>query len=392
VLPVPRYGVDTLAELLPSIAASLGVAGEVNALGLPPARRVCLLLVDGLGERLLRAHADLAPFLNSLSGPTAPDGARDGARDKAPDGGRPPATLTTAFPSTTATSLAVLGTGLPPGAHGLVGYTVAVPGTGRLMNSLRWDDAVDPRAWQPCPTVLERAADSGVRVTQVNSPRFEESGLTLAALRGGHYQGAEAISDRVPAVASALRAGERSLVYTYYAELDATGHALGVGSDRWRERLAFVDRLAARLVAALPADGVLYVTADHGMLDVAETDRLDLALHPELTEDVLLLGGEPRARYLYTRAGAADEVAERWSRMVGDRAWVFTRARAVELGLFGPRVEPWVLPRIGDVVVAAAGPLSFVHTVAEPSESRVVGAHGSLTEVERHVPLLVATR
>lgn len=378
-VPVPRYGVDTLGELLPSIAASLGVAGEVNSLGLPPARRVCLLLVDGLGERLLRAHADLAPFLSSLGGATPTDG------------GPALTTLTTGFPSTTATSLTALGTGLPPGTHGMVGYTVAVPGMGRLMNSLRWDGAVDPRAWQPCPTVLERAAADGVRVSQVNSPRFHDSGLTVAALRGGDYLGVESISDRVPAVADAVRAGERSLVYTYYAELDATGHAVGVGSDRWRERLAFVDRLAAQLAAALPADAVLYVTADHGMLDVAEADRLDLALHSELTEDVLLLGGEPRARYLYTRAGAAPQVAERWASSLGDRAWVFTRDEAVALGLFGPTVEPRVLPRIGDVVVASAGSLAVVHTVAEPSESRVVGAHGSLTDVERHVPLLVAT-
>jgi len=39
-------------------------------------------------------------------------------------------TLTAGFPSTTVTSLGSLGTGLPPSAHGMLGYQVAIPGTG----------------------------------------------------------------------------------------------------------------------------------------------------------------------------------------------------------------------------------------------------------------------
>ena len=58
------------------------------------------------------------------------------------------------MPSTTATSLTSLGTGLVPGAHGLVGFTSRIPGTDRLLNALFWDKDVDPLEWQPHPTAF----------------------------------------------------------------------------------------------------------------------------------------------------------------------------------------------------------------------------------------------
>ena len=50
---------------------------------------------------------------------------------------------TAGVPSTTAASLTSFGTGLTPGAHGLVGFTSRVPGTDKLLNALLWDKDVD---------------------------------------------------------------------------------------------------------------------------------------------------------------------------------------------------------------------------------------------------------
>ena len=110
--PVPRYGTGSLADLLPTIATGLGMTGLATTMELAPADRACVFLIDGLGWELLRAHPEEAPFLTSLLG-TSFNGS-----------GRP---LTAGFPSTTATSLASVGTGLPPGAHGLPGYTWRTP-------------------------------------------------------------------------------------------------------------------------------------------------------------------------------------------------------------------------------------------------------------------------
>ncbi|MGH3342607.1 MAG: alkaline phosphatase family protein [Carbonactinosporaceae bacterium] len=373
-MPVPRYGAAALSDLLPSVLAALGVPGEPNTLGLAPAPRACVLLVDGLGLELLRAHPAAAPYLTRyLTGLPGSGETR---------------VLTAGFPATTATSLGSVGTGLPPGGHGLVGYLVAVPRAGRLMNSLRWDPEVDPELWQPQATVFERAAAAGVAVSQVAPGAFQRSGLTRAALRGTRYVAAESGGERVATAAGMLSASERALVYVYVGDLDATGHRNGCGSDAWRAQLGQLDLMVAQLAERLPAGAVLYVTADHGMVDVAPERRVDFDREPRLSEGVLLLGGEARARHVYTRPGAADDVLAAWRERLGDRMWVVSRDEAVAGGWFGPAVTDWVLPRIGDVLAAAYDDVAVVTPADEPLESALIGHHGSMTPAEQCVPLL----
>ena len=366
---LPAYGVRSLGELLPSIAAALAPEGEAlrGPLGLAPVRRAVVLLIDGLGWQLLADNVDIAPTLAAAMV-------------------EPP--LTSAFPSTTATSLATLGTGLPPGSHGVTGLMVRVPGTSTVMNSLTWENGLAPRVWQPWPTVFEQLLAAGVAVTRVGPAPFEGSGLTEATLRGGDYVAVASAGQRAAAIVAALERGDRSLVYAYHGDLDHTGHLSGCGSLAWREELALVDAAVARIVALLPADAALWVTGDHGMVDVSAEDRVDLADEPTLSAGLSHLAGEPRARHLHVRDGAAEDVLNAWAGRLGDRAWVCSRAQAVAQGWFGA-VEPRVVERIGDVVVAARESLSVVdRRVDPPGLLTLIGHHGSLTPAEVEVPLL----
>jgi hypothetical protein len=364
---VPGYGENTLADLSDSVLASLGVPGSANPLGLAPADRVCVLLIDGLGWDLLRSHRSAAPVLAGLL--------------------ETGCWLTAGFPSTTVTSLGSLGTARPPGQHGLLGYQVRVPETGQLLNQLRWDKAVDPVAWQPLPTVFERCAAAGVSAIRVAAGAFRNSGLSVAAMRGADYRAADTLGALVARTASALGEGRRSLVLVYTGDLDATGHAWGCTSPAWRFQLAHVDRLVEQLAAALPAGTALYVTADHGMVDVPASERTDADAVPELRDGVALLAGEGRARHVYAVPGAAADVLARWQATLGDSAWVVSRDEAVDAGWFGS-VAPAAAARIGDVVAAMRGRSAVVATQAEPRESALVGMHGSLTAAEQRVPLL----
>jgi type I phosphodiesterase/nucleotide pyrophosphatase len=364
---LPRYAESSLDALATSILASLAVPGEPNPLQLPEAERVCLLLVDGLGWELLSAHPAAAPFLSELAMTSAP--------------------LTAGFPATTATSLGTLGTGRPPGQHGLLGYQVAIPGTGGLLNALRWDASIDPVSWQPGSTIFERAAAAGVAAFRAAPGSFRKSGLSVAAMRGAQYLPADTVGALVSRSSAALAGASPAMAMVYYGDLDATGHVLGCGSDAWQYQLAHVDKLAEQLAAAVPHGTVLYVTADHGMTDVPLADRVDVDARPELRDGLALLGGEPRARHLYCRAGAAGDVLRTWREVLGDRAWVASREQAIADGWFGP-VDGAFKARIGDVVVAPSGPSAIVATRAEPRESALVGMHGSLTQADQLVPLL----
>lgn len=374
--PVPAYGSGSLADLLPTLAAGMGVPGTTAAIPeLTPADRNCVFLIDGLGWEQLKAHPEEAPFMSALLGSSFGDT------------GRP---LTTGFPATTATSLASVGTGLPPGAHGLPGYTARNPETGQLMNQLRWYPWTPPEVWQPYPTVFQLADRAGVHTAQVSAPHFQNTPLTKIALSGGTFHGRLTGEDRMDLAAEQLAAGDRSLVYTYYSEVDGNGHRYGVDSDAWRGQLMYVDRLVQRLAEQLPPRTALYVTADHGMLDIpfGPEHRIDFDEDWELRAGVALLGGEGRARHVYAVPGAASDVLAVWREVLGEQFWVAGRDEAVAAGWFGPQVDERVLGRVGDVVAAARDDMLIIASEREPKESVLVGNHGSMTPVEQLVPLL----
>ncbi len=363
---VPSYGSRTLAELGASVLSSVGGSAP-NVLGLPRVRRACLLIVDGLGWELLRAHPAAAPFLSELAMNARP--------------------LTAGFPATTVTSLTTLGTGAAPGQHGVLGYQVVIPGENRLLNGLRWDERVDPEQWQPRPTIYQRAVDADIAAYHVAARPFRRSGLTRAAMRGAQYRPADSMGALAGEAALALTESDNAIVTVYHGDLDATGHIFGVESDAWYYQLAHVDKLAEQIAGALPGDAALYVTADHGMVDVPPEDRIDVDARPELRAGVALLGGEGRARHVYALPGAAADVLAAWRETLGHRAWVASRDEAIKEGWFGP-VEAGMAARIGDVVAAPSGTWAIVATQAEPRESALVGMHGSLAPADQFIPML----
>jgi len=383
-LLVPRYGSGALSDLVPSVLSGLGLPGFANALGLPPMPGACILVIDGLGWELLRAYPEAAPFLAAAAG----------AEDSRP--------LTAGFPATTSASLGSLGTGLPSGQHGLVGYTFAVPGHDRALNALQWElygvgasdetpDDLEPERLQPEPTTIERAAAAGLEVTLVGPVAHAHSGLTRAILRGGRYVGADTLEDLVAAVAAAFADG-RTSVYAYHPFLDAFGHWKGVGSEEWLEHLRRIDRAVEAIAEQLPAGFVLLVTADHGMVNVPAEGRIDVADESALRHGVRLLAGEGRARHVYATPGAQDEVLAAWRETLGDRMLVVTRDEAIREGWFGPVVSGWVRPRIGDVVAVAREPVAVFQRDVDPLQASLVGHHGSLTTVEQLVPLIQVRR
>jgi hypothetical protein len=374
--PLPRYGIRSLGELLPSLLSALGIAGFANQIAVEPAFRVCLLLVDGLGWELLRQNREVAPFLNSIA--------------------REP--LTVGFPATTAASLSSLATGLPPGEHGLVGYTMALPEYQRAFNALTWSlyglgSRVDlrpdvvPETFQPVATVPERAAAAGVPIQYLGPAFHKGSGLSRAIGRGQRFHPAESL-EAIQEVALRRLDARPALVYGYHPRLDAAGHVEGVASQAWRDELVAIDHAVRTLAEQLPRDTLLVVTGDHGMVDLRPDERLDLADQPDLAAGVTLLAGEARARYLRTAPGAAGDVVSAWRSILGDRMWVWTRDEAVATGIFGPRVSDQASERIGDVVAAAFGPVGIVQRDVDPAQARLKGHHGSLTPAEQLVPLL----
>jgi hypothetical protein len=361
-----------LAGVLPSVVAALGVPVRgPGPLAMPSARSGVVVLVDGLGERLLERRGGHAPFLRSVR-------AGDGLA----------AAVDCGFPSTTATSMGTFGTGRPAGSHGLVGMSVLDPSLDAVFSELAWDPRVDPLAWQPTTTVFEDATAAGLPVVMIAPHWFDGSGLTRAALRGARFVAADTLEDRVDAALAALAAHPRVLVYLYWGEVDKVGHVHGCESWQWGQEVERVDGELARLVRSARRDVLVAVTADHGMVDVPLTSRVDLVDEPELSRGVRHVGGEARALHLYCEEGRAEEVAATWRARLGSDAEVVARGEAIGRGWFGP-VADRVQSRIGDLLVVTTGRTAIVDSAtARPELLRLLGQHGARTLDETVVPVL----
>jgi len=362
-----------LSQITPSIFASLGLASASDELsiGESPMGRELLFLIDGFGLDILDKYGDFMPTIVKLK--------RYGV-------------VQTSFPTTTATSLATLTTGELPGVHGMLGYTVQVPRSGgRILNALKWDERVDPEKWQPVPTLFERASAQGIQVSHVAAKRYEKTGFTRAVFRGARYLGAN-VTDALVSQTKAALAATPSFVYLYVNDLDNAGHNDGVGSEKWLSALSAIDNALSQLMREVPKGTRIWVTSDHGMINVEK--KIIIGQENHLMDGVAVIAGEPRARHIYlvsSEISARKEVASLWEEYLGQDAQVLTREDAITQDLFGKSVSEDAKERMGDVIAIAQAGLVLIDPARVDKESAMIGHHGANSQIESQVPLLTTT-
>ena len=355
---IPEYRGANVCGIVP------GLLGGANLPDwMPPAvadaSAVVVLVLDGLGWRQLEQRANVAPVLNSLAG----------------------GPISTVAPSTTATALSSIATGLTPAEHGILGYRMLMRGA--VTNMLRWatDEGVrrhdvSPREFQPA------RAFCGQRVPYVTSQELIGSSFSDAHLFGGVAHGYRALSS-LPVVISELVRSGATFVHAYYPGVDKIAHERGFG-EFYDAELASADRMVDDVLNRLPRDAVVLVTADHGQVEVG--DRL---LYPsdDLLRLIELQSGEGRMRWMHARPGAEVELFEAACEEFGGVAWVRRRSEVIAEGWFGPHFPAPMNGRLGDVVIAPFAPVSLFEE-ADSGPFNLICRHGSLTEDEVLVPLI----
>jgi len=360
----PDYGGANVRAIVPTLLAPNGAAGrEWMPAPVLTARQVVLLVLDGLGWEQFIEHRQQMPTLATFQG----------------------GPITTVAPSTTATALTSITTGLTPGEHGLVGYRMEIGG--EILNVLRWGTPSGDARRKHEPSRLQPFTPfMGQPVPVVTKADFERTAFTEAHLRGGRLVGWRAASSLAVTVGELLRAGE-PLIYAYYDGIDKIAHERGFG-PYYEAELRSTDDIVEQVLEQLVDGAVLLVTADHGQVDVGPND---VALSEDVSKLIRNLSGEGRFRWLHARPGAGAELLAAARATHGDVAWVMSRQEMVDGGWFGPVVSPPVAARLGDVALMPKVPISFVDS-ADSGPYSLVCRHGSLTSAEMLVPLLASAQ
>lgn len=361
---IPDYDGACLSAIVPALLGPRGTRDlpEWFPHETRDARIVVMLVLDGLGYLQWEKHREHTPTLSTCA----------------------VATLTTVAPSTTATALTSLTTGLPPGEHGIIGYRMDMGST--VMNTLRWGDEqgdlrlrFPPQQTQACPPFL------GATVPVVSRAELEGSGFTQAHLAGVRSMGWRAASSIAVTVKRCIDSGD-TFVYAYYDGVDKIAHERGFG-DFYEAELRAADAIVAEIISILPSDAVLLVTADHGQVMVGDNT---LPIHSDIAEHVHHQSGEGRFRWLHAKRGREQALYEAAQRH-DDIAWVVTRDRVIDEKWFGARVSQDATRRMGDVALVPFAPVSF-DDPADTGAFPLMCRHGSLTKDEMCIPLFAYRR
>lgn len=346
-----------MTNIVPAVLGGVPAAMPSLDENVVDASQVVLLVIDGLGWNQLQDRAAMAPNLTALTG----------------------SSITTVAPSTTASALTSIATGVPPGEHGMVGYRIDV--AGEALNALRWTtprgdarDRIPPAELQPVQPFL------GHSPPVITRTEFSHSGFTGAHLSGARFVGYRTIASLALEVDRELAAGS-PFIYAYYDGLDRIGHEYGHG-QHYEAELRWIDRLVGDIVASLPGGAALIVTADHGQISC----KPGVFLADEVTSRVDRQSGEARFRWLHCGERSADGVRALAEEHHGDDALIATTQQVLDERWLGPVVSMDARGRLGQVALLARGDAAFL----DPHEGGhgLIGRHGSFTADEMLVPLL----
>ena len=370
-LPTRNSGLLSLAEVLPSCFSSMGLSGFENSLHLPPVRSAIVVVIDGLGlHNLLNARGH-ARFLAQAAMESDP--------------------LETVFPSTTAAALASFTTGVLPGVHGMLGYQIRNPESGDLINQLSGLNTIEnPQHWLKAKPLFVHAAKQGCSSVVVGHSRFADSTLTSVIYQGANYVPANALVDRMAQSLTMIADRSSRLGVVYISELDEIAHKKGVDSQEWATALEDVDAAILALSAQLPSDVGLFVTADHGVIDIPQSKHLLLGNNSSHIDSIFSIGGEPRCPQLYFADSLSPEdkteFIAQWQKELDANAWVLTQEQIIESGLI-PELSKEVAPRAGDIFVLSNKNVVIYDDRDETLKGRsMVGQHGGISDSEMHIP------
>ena len=145
----------------------------------------------------------------------------------------------------------------------------------------------------------------------------------------------------------------------------------------------------------MPSSTRIVVTADHGLLDVNESQSLSIepgdAIASCLTREP---SGDTRVMYFSVRDGQEARFRDEFARRCEDRFVLLATDEALDLELFGPgRPSSQTKERVGDFVAVSLGAeaIRFLYPRSDREHSTTfpVSTHSGLTPDEMRIPLIL---
>ena len=311
--------------------------------------------------------------------------------------------LRTVFPSTTATTLTTLATGGWPVKHAVLGWFLYLPevdAVTTILPFIRRSDGtsltelgVTPERAFPLRPVMSLIQRKSLSLFPDDIAGSVYSTYCIAGTPGRGYRDLKCAVDEV--ITRLDKASEPTITYMYWPKIDGVCHELGTGQSETTSAIRELDRELQRLSFNVPRATRIVVTADHGLLDVNESQTLWIepgdAIASCLSREP---SGDSRVVYFSLKDGQEARFRVEFARRCDGRFVLLTTGEALGLGLFGPGTpSSQTRERLGDLVAVSLGADVMRFRYPRPNAAQPpkihVSNHSGLTPDEMRIPLIL---
>lgn len=372
---------QSIAQACGAPASDFAQCATLPAERLAAKRHLVLFVIDGLGLPALAALPESSSLRRHRIG-----------------------SLSSVFPSTTASAITTFMTGLPPSQHALTGWHVQLDEIDEMLAILPM--TVRGRRQSPNEAAADAVADLPPRLfpyrtvfQQMTRDSFIISPQHIAgsSFNAWHARGATTcayatLPDLFAQLGSSLsEAAAPRYIYAYFPDLDSAAHRFGCASEQALAVLSALDKAFDQFLAdAAGADASVIVTADHGFIDAPCERVICLDDHPRLAGWLAHpLSGERRAAYCHVQPAHRGEFADYVRVNLAHAVELHASADLIDAGWFGP--PPYSLRlagRVGDYTLVMKDDWTITDWLPGEKRYPLIGVHGGVSVEEMRVPLI----
>ena len=384
----PNYSGGSIVNLMATIKAHFGKTDEqypelesLPATKLAHAKRVILLVIDGLGADLLSTFAEHSPTQSLQQYQLA--------------------RMTSVYPPTTAAAVTTFMSGQAPQQHGLTGWfmnfreigatSAVLPFISRYGREPLSTGGVGIEQLVTCASFAnELPLDSCLLLPN----DIVDSDFSRHVGGRGRRLGFTGLDDFVAKLEEFLQPGhDAAYLYAYWSELDHLAHLHGPSDERVLAHFLELEQaLLPVLSAAAARQCGLVITADHGFIDSGPSEVIALENHPKLADMLAMpLFGEPRSAYCIVRKGCDDEFEDYIARELSNYIDLVPSAELIAEAWFGTgEPHPELGARVGDYTLQMKHRYTIRDRLVSERPFDLYGMHGGITAAEQWVPLILS--
>lgn len=305
--------------------------------------------------------------------------------------------LTSVFPSTTASAVTALETGVAPLQHGITGWFMFLKEIGVLTKILPFksryggQNFVEDKIERKDIFIEKRIGDKIKPSAFILYPDHIVDGKVNKKSKSLLvYKNLNELFSQIKR--NIKLSNKRKYIYAYWDKFDSLCHNYGSIDKKVSDHFWELDKKISTLVKSLKGTNTaLIVTADHGLIDTFEKSKIVLLEnHPKLIETLVMpLSGEPRVAYCYVHPQKTQQFEKYIKDNLDHCCEVYKSVDLINKGVFGlGKMNIKILDRIGDYILVMKENYIIKDFLLTEKKECHVGNHGGTSLSEMLVPLI----